>query len=109
MNMRKAVGFSVSVSTAKNGSRFIDGYLTKEQALQRAMSLATTSNKVEIDREYEITYRDGEIDGDSRRYAVVTKVRRKNGYAYVIKTYDSYGWASWTYDLMPDGKMKNRR
>lgn len=106
---RKAVGFSVSVSTGRNRSRYIDGYLTKEQALQRAMSLCTTYNKVEIDREYETIAKDGEIEGHSRPFGIVKKVRRKSGYAYIIQTFDAYGWESWTYDLMPDGKMRNRR
>ena len=105
----KAVGFSVSVTTAKKRSEYIEGYLTKEQALKMAMRLATTSNKIEIDREYEITDRDGNIDSYTRPFGIVKKVKRKTGYAYVIQTFDAYGWESWTYDLMPDGKMKNRR
>lgn len=105
----KAVGFSVSVTTAKKRSEYIEGHLTKEQALKMAMRLATTSNKVEIDREYEKIDRDGEVEPHSRPFGVVKKVKRKSGYAYVIQTFDAYGWESWTYDLMPDGKMKNRR
>ena len=105
----KAVGYSVSVTTAKKRSEYIEGYLTKEQALKMAMRLATTSNKVEIDREYEKIDRDGEVEPHSRPFGIVKKVKRKSGYAYVIQTFDAYGWESWTYDLMPDGKMKNRR
>lgn len=105
----KAVGFSVSIRTSKTNSRYIEGYLTKEQALQMAMRLATTSNKVEIDREYEKILRDGEIEPHSRPFGVVKKVKRKAGYAYTLQTFDAYGWDSWTYDIMPDGKLKNRR
>ena len=43
----KAVGYSVSITTAKKRSDYIEGYLTKEQALKLAMKLATTSNKIE--------------------------------------------------------------
>lgn len=105
----KAIGFSVSVSTAKKRSNFIDGSLTKEQALKLAMKLATTSNKVEIDREYEKIDREGEIELHSRPFGVVKKVKRKSGYAFVIQTFDAYGWESWVYDLLSDGRMKNRR
>lgn len=108
MNM-KAVGFSISVSTAKKRSNYIEGYLTKEQALKLAMKLATTSNKVEIDKEYEKTDRYGDVESHSRPFGVVKKVKRKSGYAFVIQTFDAYGWDSWTYDLLPDGRMKNRR
>lgn len=105
----KAVGYSVSVTTAKKRSDYRAGYLTKEQALKLAMKLATTSNKIEIDREYEKTDRYGDTEAHSRPFGVVKKVKRKSGYAFVIQTFDAYGWDSWTYDLMPDGKMKNRR
>lgn len=105
----KAIGFTVSVTTKKKRSDFIEGNLTKDQALQMAMRLATTSNKIEIDREYEKTDRYGEIELHSKPYGIVKMVKRKSGYAYVIQTFDAYGWESWTYDLMPDGKMKNRR
>lgn len=108
MNMM-AVGFSVSISTAKKRGYFVDGGLTKEQALKLAMKLATTSNKVEIDREYEKTDRYGDVEPHSRPFGVVKKVKRKSGYAFVIQTFDAYGWESWTYDLLPDGRMKNRR
>lgn len=109
MNMRKAVGFCVSITTPKKRSQYIDGYLTKEQALRRAMSLATSSTKVEIDREYEITDRYGDVESDQRPYGVMKKVKRKNGYAYVLQTFDAYGWESWTYDVTPDLKLRNRR
>lgn len=105
----KAIGFTVSVTKSKTRSDFIDGHLTREQALMLAMKLANTSNKVEIDREYEKTDRYGDIELHSRPFGVVKKVKRKSGYAFVIQTFDAYGWDSWTYDLMPDGKMKNRR
>lgn len=108
--VRKAVGYSVSVVTkAKRYGSYLKGYLTKEQALKLAMQVATTSNKVEIDREYEITDRYGDVEGDSRPYGVMQKVKRKSGYAYVLKTFDSYGWESWTYDVTPDLKLRNRR
>ena len=105
----KAVGYSVSVTTSKKRSDYREGYLTKEQALKMAIRLATTSNKIEIDKEYEKTDRYGDVEADSRPFGVVKKVKRKNGYAFIIQTYDAQGWESWTYDLMPDGKMKNRR
>jgi len=108
MNM-KAVGFSVSVSTAKKRSNYIEGYLTKEQALKLAMKLATTSNKVEIDKEYEKTDRYGDVESHSRPFGVMKKVKRKSGYAYVLQTFDSYGWESYTYDVTPDLKLRNRR
>lgn len=105
----KAVGYSVSVTTSKKRSDYRAGYLTKEQALKLAMRLCTTSNKIEIEREYEKIDKEGEIEPHSRPFGVVKKVKRKSGYAFVIQTFDAYGWDSWTYDLMPDGKMKNRR
>lgn len=107
--MKKAVGYSVSVVTkTKRYGEYLKGYLTKEQALKLAMQVATTSNKVEIDREYEIT-RYGDVEADSRPYGVMQKVKRKSGYVYVLKTVDSYGWESWTYDVTPDLKLRNRR
>ena len=105
----KAMGYSVSITTSKKKSDSLEGYLTKDQALKLAMKLATTSNKIEIDKEYEKTDRYGDTEADSRPFGVVKKVKRKSGYAFVIQTFDAYGWDSWTYDLMPDGKMKNRR
>lgn len=110
----KAVGFSVSATTKKKRGEYIEGGLTKEQALARAMLLSTTSKIAEIDREYEITDRYGEIDYDSKPFGFVKKVKRKDGYAYVLHTYDAYGFESWTYDIVLDKKthkfsLRNRR
>lgn len=105
----KAIGFTVSITTNKKRADFIKGNLKRDEALALAMRLCTTSNKVEIDREYEKTDRYGDIDYDSKPYGVMKKVKRKTGYAYVLKTFDSYGWDSWTYDVTPDLKLRNRR
>ena len=109
MARMKAVGFSVSVTTKKKYAEYIEGYLTKDQALKMAMRLATSTNKVEIDREYEKIYPDGEIEPHSKPYGVLKMVKRKAGNAYVLQTFDAYGWDSYTYDVMPDGRLKNRR
>lgn len=101
----KSVGFCVSVTTPKKRSSYIQGYLTKEQALKLALKLLTTSNKVEIDREYEL----GDDESDSRPFGVLKKVKRKDGYAVVIQTFDAYGFESWTYDVTKDGRFRNRR
>ena len=103
MNMgKKAIGFSVSATTRTKRSSYVEGGLTKEQALARAMLLATTSKTAEIDREYEITDRYGEIDYDSKPFGIVKKVKRKSGYAYTLHTFDAYGFESWTYDIVLD-------
>lgn len=108
--VRKAVGYSVEVHTkTKRHGAYLQGYLTKDQALRLAMQVATTSNKVEIDREYEITDRYGDMEADSKIYGIMQKVKRRTGYAYVLRTFDSYGFESWTYDVTPDLKLRNRR
>ena len=111
--VRKATGFEVSIVTGAKTKRpkyqFIDGNLTKEKALNMAMALATTSNQIQIDRGYDLIDRYGDIECDSKPYGVVKKVKRTNGYAYVIQTFDSDGWESYTYDLLPGGKMTRRR
>ena len=100
----KAVGYCVSVTTAKKRSSYVQGYLTKEQALKLALKLLTTSNKIEIDKEYQ---KDDEFD--SRPFGVMKKVKRKDGYAVVIQTFDAYGFESWVYDVTKDGRFRNRR
>lgn len=111
--VRKATGFEVSIvtgiKTKKPYIRFVDGNLTKEKALDMAMALATTSNQIQIERGYDVIDRYGDIECESKPYGVVKKVKRTNGYAYVIQTFDNYGWESYTYDLLPGGKMTRRR
>lgn len=111
--VRKATGYEVSIVTGANTKRpnyrFIDGHLTKEKALDMAMSLATTSNQIQIDRGYDIIDKYGDIECDSKPYGIVKKVKRAKGYAYTIQTFDSDGWESYKYDLLPNGKMTKRR
>lgn len=112
--VRKAVGFSVDKLTKVKGrkypkSTFIDGGMTKEKALQLAMRICTSTASAEIDREYEITDKNGDIEYDSKIYGIVKQVKRKSGIAYTITLYDKDGWESYTYDLKADGRMTNRR
>ncbi len=111
--VRKATGYEVSVVTGAKTKRpkyeFIDGHLDKDKALQLAMRLATTSNEVQIDKGYDIIDRYGDIECDSKPYGIVKKVKRTKGYAYTIQTFDSDGWESYKYDLLPNGKMTKRR
>lgn len=109
MARSKSIGYSVSISTKSKRSSYVEGGLSKEQAMMMAMSLATSTNKIEIDKEYEKTDRYGDVEYDSRPYGILKMVKRKSGKTFVLQTFDAYGWESWTYDVKPDGTLKNRR
>lgn len=111
--VRTDLGYSVSTygrgKTGWKTLKHIDGGLTKEQALKKAMKLCTSTNLVDIDKEWETTNRYGDTEEHSRLIGTVHSVTRKTGKAFIIQTYDKDGWESYTYDLKADGRMTNRR
>lgn len=110
---KKDLGYSLTTygrgKTGYKTRKYVEGMLTKEQALRKAVKLCTSTNLVDIDKEWETVDRYGESEEHSRTFGTVHMVKRKTGNAYVIQTFDKDGWESYTYDLKADGKMTNRR
>ena len=112
--VKKATGFCVQVVKPRKKLwtqyDYVKGGMTKEQALKMAVLMVTSSNPIEISKEYDIIDRSGDIiDNDMTPYGIVKKVKRKDGYAYTIQLFDKDGWETYKYDLHPNGRMTNRR
>ena len=58
------LGYSLTTygrgKTGYKSRKFVEGLLTKEQALRKAIKLCTTTNLVDIDKEWETVDRYGE-------------------------------------------------